>query len=155
MLLKKKQIVEIVSVVIIAFLFGTMLTVNFLTMADKEEDDGSPPVRTVKAATETFIVFDHEFIAGESYTEAKTIDVDGYKTVHVLFAPGLSDAHIIMDVDWKFETPDGVEYFIEETNTMTYGIHTFEVKSPTLCITIYNNEIMDVDDNTVIVYAQS
>jgi len=124
-------------------------------MAGKEKEDDGPPVWPVKAATETFIVFDHEFIAAESYTETKTIDVDGYKTVHVLFAPGMDDVKIIMDVDWKFETPDGVEYFTEETSTMMPAIHTFEVKSPTLCITIYNDELLDVDDNTVIVYAQS
>ncbi len=152
--MKKRQIVGIVSVVIIAFLFGTMLSVNFLTMAEKEEETSSPPAWPVKAATETFIVFDHEFIAGQSSTEGKTIDVDGYKTVHVLFAPGLPVAEIFLKVAWKFETPDGTEYIVGHPHQPLYGIYTFEVESPTLCIRIWNNEIVDVDNNTVIVYAQ-
>lgn len=42
-MLKNKHVVEIVSVAVIAFLIGTMLNVNLLTMAGKEEEDGSPP----------------------------------------------------------------------------------------------------------------
>jgi len=42
-MIKKRHIVEIVSVAVIAFLIGTMLNVNLLTMAGKEEEDDGPP----------------------------------------------------------------------------------------------------------------
>ena len=151
-MLKKKQIVEIVSVVVIAFIFGSMLNFNFLAIAGK--DEGSPPVWPVKLATETFIVFDHEYVAEYSVTETKAIDVDGYKTVHVLFRPAW-ETDIYMVCQWKFETPGGVEYLESAMDTSASGIHTFEVKSPTLWIRIVNNSPFDVPANTVIVYAQS
>ena len=154
--MNKKQIVEIAGVVIIAFLFGTMLNVNFLTIAGKEVEANSPPVWPVKLATETFIVFDHEYVAEYSATETKTIDVDGYKTVHVLYHPGMENGvDIDMIIQWKFETPEGVEYIEREMSTSTGGIHSFEVKCPTLCVRIVNNGPYDIPDNTVIVYTQS
>ena len=41
-MLKKKHIVEIVSIAVIAFLIGTMINFNLLTIAGKEEEDGPP-----------------------------------------------------------------------------------------------------------------
>ena len=152
-MLKKKQIVEIVSVVVIAFLIGTLLNFNFSAIAGKDEIS-SPPVWPVKLATETFIVFDHEYVAEYSVTETKAIDVDGYKTVHVLFRPAW-ETDIYMVCQWKFETLDGVEYLESAMDTSISGVHTFEVKSPTLWIRIVNNTGSDVPANTVIVYAQS
>ena len=53
-MLKKRHIVEIVSVAVIAFLLGTMLNYNLLTMAGKEDDndDGSPWDRVWTAISE-------------------------------------------------------------------------------------------------------
>lgn len=45
-MIKKRHIVEIVSIAVISFLLGTMLNFNLLTIAGKEEEDGPPTWQT-------------------------------------------------------------------------------------------------------------